>query len=75
MTRPIHNDRALEQIGKKFMELRKQTGKTQAVAQKEFGINVGLLEAGKLNLTIVSLRKLCRYYGMTEAEFFENLEI
>lgn len=62
-------------VGRKFMELRELTGQTQIEVQQELGINMGLLELGKLDITIVSLRNLCHYFGITEAEFFEGLDL
>ncbi|WP_195289571.1 helix-turn-helix domain-containing protein [Alistipes finegoldii] len=75
MTRPIHNEAALLVMAERFKALRKQAGKLQKDIVKDTGLNIGNIEAAKMNITIITLRKLCRYYGITEAEFFEGLEM
>lgn len=62
-------------IARRLMELRKKTGILQAKAAADMGMNIGSVEAARKDISISSLEKLCSYYGVTLAEFFEELEI
>lgn len=75
MPQQMRNDEALRMIAEKFKELRRQTGKLQKEVERDTGVNVGYVEAAQYNLSIKTLERLCRYYGVTLAEFFEGLDI
>lgn len=50
-----------------------QSGKTQREVAKATGQNIGNIEAGKLNINISTLDLLCKYYGLTLEEFFDDI--
>ena len=62
-------------IARRLMELRKNAGILQATAAKYLGLNIGSIEAARKDISISSLEKFCRYYGVTLEEFLEGLEI
>lgn len=64
---------ALLKIAAKFRILRRKSGKTQREVTKETGQNIGKIEAGKLNINISTLQLLCKYYGLTLEEFFDDI--
>ena len=49
-------------------------GYTQEVVTDRTGVNVGLYEIGKTNMTVVILAVLSNFYGVTPDEFFQNME-
>lgn len=75
MNRQIRNDAALRKIAERLKQLRAATGKYQKDVERETGVNIGSVEAAQYNLSVKTLERLCRYYGVTLAEFFEGLEL
>lgn len=75
MNRQIRNDAALRKIAERLKQLRAATGKYQKDVERETGVNIGSVEAAQYNLSVKTLERLCRYYGITLAEFFEGLEL
>lgn len=66
---------ALLKIVFKFRILRRKTGQTQREVSKVTGQNIGNIEAGKLNINISTLDLLCKYYGLTIKEFFDDIDL
>lgn len=62
-------------IAARLKELRKNAGILQPKAAQDMGLNIGSIEAANKDISISSLEKLCRYYGVTLEEFFEGLEL
>lgn len=54
--------------------LRVERGYTQEVVTDRTGVNVGLYEIGKTNITVVLLAVLCNFYGIALDDFFRNME-
>lgn len=75
MNRQIRNDAALRKIAERLKQLRAATGKYQKDVERETGVNIGSVEAAQYNLSVKTLERLCRYYGITLAEFFEGMEL
>lgn len=75
MNRQIRNDAALRKIAERLKQLRAATGKYQKDVERETGVNIGSVEAAQYNLSVKTLERLCRYYGVTLAEFFEGMEL
>lgn len=69
------DEEALRLIARKLAALREQRGVFQKVVARATGLNVGLIETGRRNITVYSLDRLCRYYGITLTEFFKELEL
>lgn len=75
MTKHIRNDEAIHKIAGQLKTLRKQAGLLQKPVTHETGVNVGDVEAELTNLSITTLDRLCRYYGITLTDFFKELEM
>lgn len=69
------NEEALRRIAAKFANLREQRGVFQNDVAMEIGLNIGLIETGRGNITLNTIERLCRYYGITPAEFFKDLQL
>lgn len=54
--------------------LRVERGYTQEIVTDRTGVNVGLYEIGKTNITVVLLAVLCNFYGIALDDFFRNME-
>lgn len=68
------NDILLRSIGARLKSLRVERGYTQEVVTDRTGVNVGLYEIGKTNITVVLLAVLCNFYGIALDDFFRNME-
>lgn len=68
-------DNALLKIAFKLRILRRKLGQTQREVSKATGQNIGNIEAGKLNINISTLDLLCKYYGLTLVEFFDDIDL
>ena len=75
MAKHNRNDEAIHKIAEKLKMIRKQAGLLQKPVTRETGVNVGDVEAELTNLSITTLARLCRYYGITLTEFFKELEM
>lgn len=60
----------LEYIARKCKELRAERDVSQEIVYEDTGLHIGKIETAKKNVTISTLTKLCRYYGITIEEFF-----
>lgn len=75
MVKQIRRDVEIRAIAVRLRKMREETGKYQKDVARETGMNMGDIEAGRYNITVTTLDRLCRYYGITMAEFFEGLEL
>lgn len=69
------NEDALRKIAAKFRLLRRKAELKQKDVAKETGLNIGNIEAARINLNLTSLEVLCRYYGLTLEEFFDDIDL
>lgn len=69
------NNEALIMIAAKFRILRRKAGLAQKTVVKDTGLNIGNIEAARSNINITTLERLCRYYGLTLEEFFEDIDL
>lgn len=69
------NNEALLKIAAKFRILRRKKGLAQKAVSKDTGLNIGNIEAARLNMNITTLERLCRYYGLTLEEFFDDIDL
>jgi len=74
MKHPDRDTSLLEYIAGKCKELRAQRGVSQEVVYEDTHLNIGKIETAKKNLSVSSLSKLCKYYGMPLTEFFADYE-
>lgn len=47
---------------------------TQEKVTFDTGINIGLIEVGKTNISIVTLITLCNYYNISLEDFVKGIE-
>lgn len=73
MISPERLNNVLLKIAFKLRTLRRNSGQTQREVIKATGQNIGNIEAGKLNINISTLHLLCKYYGLTLEEFFDDI--
>ncbi len=67
------DESAMKAVGERFKELRKRKGVSQMSVRIDTDYDIGLIEAGRANVTLGTLSHLCRYYGVTFEEFFKGL--
>ena len=70
-----HDEEAVRRIAAKFTALREERGVFQKVVARETGLNIGLLETGSRNITLYTIERLCRCYGIPLTDFFRELEM
>lgn len=75
MLEVIKNRETLLQIAVKCKAIRKAAGLDQHTVAKATGINIGCIEAVQTNFKVKTLERLCRYYGVSLAEFFRDIEM
>lgn len=64
------NEQAIHITAVRLKELRHKKSLTQAKVYKATGINVGRIEAEQSNITVSTLDKICKYYGVSLKEFY-----
>lgn len=62
-------------VAEKLKTLRKASGKIQKEVERDTGVNMGYVEAVCVDPSIRTIERLCRYYGITQAEFFEDIDL
>lgn len=75
MTRHNRNDEDLRKIIERLKALRREAGVTQREMREQTGLHVSEIEAGRKNISITSLDRICLYFHLTLEEFFEGLEL
>ena len=66
------NIKILQKVAKKLKEIREQKGLSQQEVYDDTDIHIARIEATNLNITIITLSKLCEYYEVTLNEFFQK---
>ncbi len=62
------------EIAKKLRRIREEKGLSQDIVDMDIDTNASRIERGKANITISTLSKLCKYYGISLEEFFRGLD-
>ena len=75
MKQPWRDITLLKAIAGRLRELRAEKGVSQETVYEDTGIHIGKIETEKYNITVSTLARLCRYYGITLTEFFKELEM
>lgn len=75
MISPERLNNVLLKIAFKMRTLRRNSGQTQREVTKATGQNIGNIEAGKMNINISTCYLLCKYYGLTLEEFFDDIDL
>lgn len=66
------NGQLLINLSKRVKQLRKIKGVTQEEALNDTGIQFSRIEQGKRDVQLSTLQKLCRYFGISLNEFFDD---
>lgn len=69
----IDKDLVIE-VAKTLRRIREEKGVSQDVVDMDIDTNTSRIERGQANITISTLSKLCKYYGITLQEFFNGIE-
>ncbi len=70
----IRNDKLLLKISIRLKLLRSLKGVTQEEVYNETGIHISRIEAGKTNISVTTLNRLCEYFEIDLVEFFRLLK-
>lgn len=68
------NNLLLHSVACKLKRLRQDKNLTQETVTHHTGINIGLIELGKTNISLITLAALCSYYNVPLEEFFNEIE-
>ena len=63
----------LKAVARKLKQLREAEGLSQRIVYIDTDFNIGKIEVGKTNITVSTLSRLCKYYGTSLKEFFDEL--
>lgn len=74
MTRKQRNERLMQAIGRRLRELREERGLSMERVSFTNGTYLPRIELGGRNITLSTLIKLCRFYGITVTDFFRGLD-
>ena len=67
------NDAIVRTIAARLKAIRNERGLTQFAVYEQTDQNIGRIEAAQSNITISTLEKLCRFYGVSLKEFFKGI--
>ena len=68
-----HNKELIQKIAQRLKGLRDAKGVSQKRVSLDTEIHIGRLESAKANPTISTISRLCEYYDLSLADFFEGL--
>ena len=74
MKQPWRDITLLTAIAGRLRELRAEKGVSQETVYEDTGIHIGKIETEKYNITVSTLARLCRYYGISLGAFFDQVE-
>ena len=70
----VKDEKLLKEIAIKIKALRESKGITQEAFYHDTNIHIGRIETGKNNLSVSSLKAICKYFGITLKEFFSKMD-
>ena len=75
MKQPWRDITLLKAIAGRLRELRAEKGVSQETVYEDTGIHIGKIETEKYNITVSTLARLCRYYGISLGAFLSLIHI
>ena len=75
MKQPWRDIPLLELLACRFKELRVAKNVSQEKVYEDTGVHIGKVETARYNLTISTISRLCRYYGVSLEELFADIEL
>lgn len=64
----------LKSVAERLKRLRQERGLTQEKVTDHTGVNIGLIELGRTNISISTLVLLCNYYEVSLQDFVTGVE-
>lgn len=64
-----------EFVAQRLRQLRNDNNWTQEFVQVKTNLNIPRVEAGELQVSLVSLNILCEFYNISISEFFKDFEL
>lgn len=74
MPKQYFNKELIVEVAEKLRKIREDKGLSQYVVDMDMDTNSSRIERGQANITISTLSKLCKYYGITLEEFFKGMK-
>jgi len=69
----IRDQELLQQIALKLKKLREKKGVSQEQLYNDTDIHIARIETGKVNISVSTLSKLCKYFDISLSEFFKRI--
>ena len=69
----IRDEILLQKIALKIKSLREENGISQRELHYITDINIDRLECAKVNVTVGTISKLCKYFNITLEDFFKEI--
>ena len=70
----IRDDILMQQIAFKIKALRAEYGISQKELHNITDINIDRIEGAKVNVTVGTIRKLCKHFKISLSDFFQDIE-
>jgi transcriptional regulator with XRE-family HTH domain len=70
----LRDELLLEKISQKIKTLRKAKGVTLEEFFNDTNIHLSRIEHSKANLTVSTLKEICKYFGISLHEFFRDVD-
>jgi transcriptional regulator with XRE-family HTH domain len=68
----VKNQVLLKKIATRIKSLRENQAVTQEQFYYDTGIHLGRIETGKMNISISTLDRICKYFNLSLEEFFKG---
>ena len=69
----IRDQELLQKIALKLKKLREKKGLSQVDVLNETDIHIARIETAKVNVSVSTLSKLCKYFDVTLSDFFKRI--
>jgi transcriptional regulator with XRE-family HTH domain len=68
------NQAFLKRIAVRIKIVREKAGITQEQFYNDTDIHIGRIERAQINITVVTLKEICQYFGISLRDFFREIE-
>ena len=69
----IRDQELLQRIALELKRLREKSGLSQEDVYNETDIHIARIETAKVNVSVSTLSKLCKYFEVSLSEFFKKI--
>ncbi len=70
----LRNDSLLDRIAARVKELREEKGVTLEEFYNDTNIHLSRLEHSKANVTVSTLKAICKYFDLSLHQFFKGID-